>query len=70
MTRSGSCAGYSWEIEWEGLGGDQPEIEIAEDELRGSSVEIGLHTLVEGGTVVGPLRGDMLRTPEPDPQAS
>lgn len=71
MNRSGSCAGYSWEIEWKRLGGDQPEMGIDGQALQGSSsIDIEVQTLVDGGTIVGPLRGDMLRTPEHYPQVS
>ena len=69
MSRSGDCTGYSWTIRWTKKPGDQPLIGI-EDDLVGPEVEITVNTLVDGGTWIRPLRGDMLRTPETEPQVS
>lgn len=69
MSRGGTCAGYYWVVEWKALGGDQPEMVIASSDLRGSDVHIHVATLVHGGTWFV-LRGDWLRTPEEEPQAS
>lgn len=36
--------------------------------LKGSGVEVRVSTLVDGGMWVRPLRGDMLRQPQAQPQ--
>ena len=63
VNRSGSCAGYSWEIEWRTRGGDIPEIETNGDNLTGTDVNITTTTVRDGGMWLRPIRGDMLRTP-------
>ena len=70
VSRSGSCTGYSWEIEWTTKGGDQPLVGVSGEDLRGSEVEISVESLLDGGTWIRPLRGDMLRVPKEQPQVS
>ena len=70
MSRSGSCSGYSWNVKWVDEPGDQPMMSIAGDQLVGSEPEISIEELVDGGTWIRPLRGDMMRTPETEPQVS
>lgn len=70
VTRSGSCAGYSWEVEWKRLGGDLPEIGVDGLRLHGSDVEVSTSTLVDGGVWFKPLRGDMTRVPKQSPQVN
>lgn len=70
MSRSGDCAGYSWNIGWTSKPGDQPLMGVVGDDLVGPEVEVTVDTLVDGGTWIRPLRGDMLRTPESEPQVS
>lgn len=43
---------------------------VVGDDLVGPEVEVTVDTLVDGGTWIRPLRGDMLRTPESEPQVS
>ncbi len=40
------------------------------EKLWGKEVELSLDTLVDGGTWLRPLRGDMLRTPGSIPQVA
>ena len=68
MSRSGTCAGYSWKLEWESLEGDMPEIQVNGSRLHGHDVQIAVSTLLDGGTWLRPLRGDMIRLPVPDTQ--
>ena len=68
MDRSGSCSGYTWDVEWDTKTGDQPLMSVDGGDLRGDEVEISMETLVVGGLWIRPLRGDMLRLPETEPQ--
>ena len=63
MNRSGSCSGYSWEIEWKSRGGDILEIETDGMNLTGKDVNMTTTTVRDGGMWLRPIRGDMLRTP-------
>lgn len=66
VVRYGTCAGYQWVVDWVELGGDIPEMLVDGSSLYGHHVFIFVFTLVNGGTWLKPLRGDMLRTPEPE----
>ena len=68
VSRIGDCAGYSWNIRWTSKPGDQPLMGVVGDDLVGPEVEIMVEATVDGGTWIRPLRGDMLRTPETEPQ--
>lgn len=68
VSRFGTCSGYSWEIEWVGIGGDQPEMRVDGLGLYAPEVQIAVSTQVDGGTWLRPLRGDMLRVTENLPQ--
>ena len=70
MTRTGTCAGYKWDVEWENKGGDIPSMEASGAGLGGSDPEITVETVVDGGVWVRPLRADMLRVPKDDPQVT
>lgn len=68
VTRSGMCDGYSWDVSWETKGGDQPLLNVSGEDLQGSEPKIESQFLLDGGTWIRPIRGDMLRHPEPMPQ--
>ena len=68
MTRMGSCRGYSWDISWKTKGGDQPLVGVSGEELLGSEVKIAAMPMLDGGTWIRPIRGDMLRVPMEQPQ--
>lgn len=68
VARTGDCAGYTWNIGWTNKAGDQPQISVSGEGLVGPQVEITADTVVDGGTWIRPLRGDMLRLPETEPQ--
>ena len=70
MSRSGSCTGYSWTIDWTSRSGDRPQMGVDGDDLVGSDLDITVETPTNGGTWIRPLRGDMLRLPETEPQVS
>jgi hypothetical protein len=56
-------------IEWKGRGGDQPKMEVDGTALEGVNASIEANDHQHGGTWFV-LRGDMLRTPDTEPQAS
>ena len=68
VTRSGSCSGYAWHVRWRSKQGDQPLIGVDGGDLTGDNVVIKTETLLDGGLWIRPLRGDMLRLPETEPQ--
>ena len=68
MSREGSCTGYRWDIKWTSKAGDQPNMIVSGDDLEGSEVKIAVTIRTDGGTWIRPLRGDMLRLPEMEPQ--
>jgi len=68
VERSGTCTGFSWEVEWRSRGGDVPEIVAIGSDLRGIDVNIFSSTLRHGGMWFRPIRGDMLRTLAREPQ--
>lgn len=70
VSRTGTCAGYSWGIGWTSKAGDQPILGVVSEGLVGPDVEVAVRTVIDGGTWIRPLRGDMLRTPETQPQVS
>ena len=45
-----------------------PEIQVNGSRLHGHDVQIAVSTLLDGGTWLRPLRGDMIRLPVPDTQ--
>ena len=69
VTRDGVCSGYSWDVAWATRGGDRPLFEAQDaGRLTGSEVEVGVATVLDGGTWIRPIRGDMLRLPHSEPQ--
>lgn len=45
-----------------------PEMRVNGSRLHGPDVQITVSTLLDGGTWLRPLRGDMIRLPVPDTQ--
>lgn len=62
--------GYQWDIWWKTKGGDQPLVGVSGEELVGSDVSIIAMPILDGGTWIRPIRGDMLRVPEEEPQVT
>ena len=67
VSRTGSCYGYQWEVRWSNKGGDQPPMDVSGN-LYGHSPNVEVKTDTDGGVWLRPLRGDMLRLPERQPQ--
>ena len=53
---------------WETQGGDQPAMQANGEGLRGSEPKVNIETMIDGGVWLRPIRGDMLRLPEYEPQ--
>ena len=70
VTPTGACDGYQWEVAWETKGGDRPLMQASGEDLRGLEAQINIENVIDGGVWLRPLRGDMLRLPEYEPQAS
>lgn len=62
------CEGRMWDITWDTRGADIPSMTVDGTNLQGSDPMVTMVTLVDGGMWLRPLRGDMLRLPEPSPQ--
>ena len=67
---SGSCSGYRWTINWVKTYGDQPLLNLTNIHLVGAPADVTATALRDGGLWIRPIRGDMLRLPELEPQVS
>ena len=68
VSRVGTCASYTWTVEWATTGGDQPTIRVDGTWLTGNKVSIQASTINDGGMFLRPIPGDMLRVAETKPQ--
>ncbi|XP_038045747.1 fibrocystin-L-like [Patiria miniata] len=68
VTREGTCAGYTWRVEWLSKGGSQPLLQVNGDGLSGNNVSISSFRSVEGQLLMGPIPGEFLRLPFEKPQ--
>ena len=68
MKPGGGCEGRWWDISWETREGDIPSMTADGTGLVGSDPMVSVVTMIDGGMWLRPLRGDMLRLPEPSPQ--
>nr|XP_048313021.1 fibrocystin-L isoform X3 [Myodes glareolus] len=68
VTREGTCAGYSWTIKWKSPGGKQPLLQINDSNITGEKANVTVTTIKEGGLFRHRIPGDMLRTPNQQPQ--
>ena len=68
VVRLGGCFGYKWQLTWSNKGGDQLPMEVSNARLVGDFPTVQLETVTDGGVWMSPIRGDMLRLPETQPQ--
>ncbi|KAM7317037.1 hypothetical protein ACRRTK_023339 [Alexandromys fortis] len=68
VTREGTCAGYSWAIQWKSPRGKQPLLQINDSNITGKEATVSVTTIKEGGLFRHRIPGDMLRTPNQQPQ--
>ena len=70
VDRSGSCAGYTWTVEFIGKGGNKNQFEIDPSGLIGDNVTAMVSLLQNGGIFRGPASMEFFRTPETKPQVN
>ncbi|XP_044514196.1 fibrocystin-L [Gracilinanus agilis] len=68
VTREGSCAGYSWKIKWRSACGKQNLLQIKDFNITGEKANITVTKITEGGLFRQHILGDLLRTPNQQPQ--
>ena len=68
MVAGGGCEGRWWDVAWDTREADIPSMTTDGTNLVGSDPMVSVVTMVDGGMWLRPLRGDMLRLPEVDPQ--
>nr|XP_034372677.1 fibrocystin-L [Arvicanthis niloticus] len=68
VSREGTCAGYSWSIKWKSPCGKQPPLQINDSNIIGEKANVTVTTIKEGGLFRQRIPGDMLRTPNQQPQ--
>lgn len=68
LSRAGLCTGYSWTVTWASRPGDHPLMVTDGSRLEGLMAQVSVEWSVDGGVWMRPLRGDMLRLPELNPQ--
>ena len=65
---SDHCSGNSWQINWETRGGGMDPIGTDVSKLKGVEPVITVTTILDGGTWLRPIGGEMLRLPMTEPQ--
>ena len=68
VERTGTCAGYTYTIEFIGIGGNKDQIEVNGSQLEGDNVTVKAKTLTHGGLFMGPAPMEFFRVPETKPQ--
>nr|XP_055075131.1 fibrocystin-L-like [Misgurnus anguillicaudatus] len=68
VQRSGDCKGYSWDIWWLTVPGNQPLLEIDSSAVIGVNLSVTSHKVEQGGLLKERITGDFLRTPTDKPQ--
>ncbi|KAJ8273405.1 hypothetical protein GJAV_G00101260 [Gymnothorax javanicus] len=68
VTRSGSCAGYYWRVDFLTNPGAQPLMQINSSSVRGVNPRVYASISRRGGMMKSTILGDYLRVPESRPQ--
>nr|XP_010954142.1 fibrocystin-L isoform X1 [Camelus bactrianus] len=68
VTREGTCAGYSWTVEWRSVCGKQNLLQINDSNISGEKANMTVTKIKEGGLLRRHILGDLLRTPSKQPQ--
>uniref|UniRef100_A0A8C8ZFE9 Fibrocystin-L n=1 Tax=Prolemur simus TaxID=1328070 RepID=A0A8C8ZFE9_PROSS len=68
VTREGTCAGYSWNIQWRSTCGKQNLLQINDSNIIGEKANVTVTKIKEGGLFRQHILGDLLRTPSQHPQ--
>ncbi|XP_069478234.1 fibrocystin-L [Ambystoma mexicanum] len=65
---SGSCVGYARKIQWLSASGKQPLLQVDDSSMTGVNATMSTRKLTDGGLFRQNILGDLLRTPERQPQ--
>ncbi|XP_049710533.1 fibrocystin-L isoform X3 [Elephas maximus indicus] len=68
VTREGTCAGYSWTIKWRSMCGKQNILQTNDSNIIGEKANMTVTKIKEGGLFRQRILGDLLRTPNQQPQ--
>ncbi|XP_053415184.1 fibrocystin-L isoform X2 [Nycticebus coucang] len=68
VTREGTCAGYSWSIQWRSACGRQNLLQVNDSKIIGEKANMTVIKVKEGGLFRQRILGDLLRTPSQQPQ--
>ncbi|XP_073714529.1 fibrocystin-L [Misgurnus anguillicaudatus] len=68
VQRSGDCTGYTWDIRWLTIPGNQPLLEINSSAVVGVNPSVTSHEVQQGGLFKQRIMGDYLRIPKDKPQ--
>ncbi|KAL6460366.1 hypothetical protein MHYP_G00303320 [Metynnis hypsauchen] len=63
VTRAGDCKGYSWNIEWLTMPGNQPLLQINDSSVVGVNPSVTAQVKEQGGLFKQRIMGDFLRFP-------
>ncbi|KAI7798962.1 putative fibrocystin-L [Triplophysa rosa] len=66
--RNGDCRGYTWDIHWLTVPGNQPLLEINSSAVVGVNPSVTSHEIKQGGIFKHKITGDFLRIPTDKPQ--
>ncbi|XP_057182580.1 fibrocystin-L-like [Triplophysa rosa] len=66
--RNGDCRGYTWDIHWLTVPGNQPLLEINSSAVVGVNPSVTSHEIKQGGIFKHRITGDFLRIPTDKPQ--
>nr|XP_055075552.1 fibrocystin-L-like [Misgurnus anguillicaudatus] len=68
VVKSGDCRGYTWDIRWVSVAGNQPLLEINSSAVIGVNPSVTSHEVQQGGLFKQRIMGDYLRTATDKPQ--
>ncbi|XP_065139309.1 fibrocystin-L-like [Paramisgurnus dabryanus] len=68
VQKFGDCKGYTWDIRWLTVPGNQPLLEIDYSGVIGVNPSVTSHKVEQGGLLKERIMGDFLRTPTDKPQ--
>ncbi|XP_057211103.1 fibrocystin-L-like [Triplophysa rosa] len=68
VQRYGDCRGYTWDIHWLTVPGNQPLLEINSSAVVGVNPSVTSHEIEQGGIFKHRITGDFLRIPTDKPQ--
>lgn len=67
VIQEGDCYARKWNVEFSTIGGDQPMLHLHDKDIKGLEARAYAEKVQDGGLVLRPIPGDMLRTAEQQP---